>query len=572
MPGHDIIAIGASAGGVEALTRLIKGLPPEIPAAIFIVLHLSAHSTSALPMILNRSGSLRASHAVDGEEIQYGRIYIAPPDYHLLVKRGYIHLAHGPKENGHRPAVDALFRTAARYYGRRVVGVVLSGNLDDGTAGLVAVKMRGGVAVVQNPDEALFEGMPRNAIENVEVDYILPLSAIASTLLRLADEPVKEEGADPVTGDMEAESDMAELEVAALQKAERPGKPSVFGCPECGGVLWELHEGEILRFRCRTGHAFSAQSLLAEQSESLETALWTALRALEEKAALARRMFKGACERNQPISAARFEEQAQDAQQNAAIIRELLLRKEFPATEAESGVKSNPESKQNLVLEQREKSVNQNSLANQNANRAAPKELALLETQNSPLLTLVAIASSAGGLKALSELLSALPQNFPAALTIVQHIDRQHPSLLAEILQRRTPLAVKQAEEGDRLCPGSVYVAPSNYHLLVNSDSTISLSKSELVHFVRPSADLLFESVAASFQERAIAVVLTGTGIDGASGVKAIKEMGGTVIVQDQASSAHFGMPGAAIDTGSANFILPLNKIAAALVKLANNG
>jgi two-component system, chemotaxis family, protein-glutamate methylesterase/glutaminase len=181
---------------------------------------------------------------------------------------------------------------------------------------------------------------------------------------------------------------------------------------------------------------------------------------------------------------------------------------------------------------------------------------------------IVAIAASAGGLKALSQVLAHLPAEFPAAVVIVQHLDPRYRSLMADILSRRTRLQVKQAEEGDPLQPGNVYIAPPNRHLLVNPDGTLSLSQSELVHFVRPSADLLFDSVAASYKDRAIAVVLTGTGNDGTMGVQAIKKMGGTVLAQDEETSEFFGMPGAAIHTGTVDFIFPLPEIAAALVSL----
>ncbi|MCU0518702.1 MAG: chemotaxis protein CheB [Oscillatoria sp. Prado101] len=193
MPGHDIIVIAASAGGVEALTKLASGLPKNLPAALFVVLHIPPQADSVLPRILSRTGTLPASHPIDGQTIERGRIYVAPPDRHLLLGRGHIHLAKGPKENGHRPAADPLFRTAAQAYGRRVVGVVLSGNLQDGTAGLQAVKMRGGVAIAQNPAEALYSGMPRSACQNVAVDGVLPVSEIAAVLVRLASEPVGEE-------------------------------------------------------------------------------------------------------------------------------------------------------------------------------------------------------------------------------------------------------------------------------------------------------------------------------------------------------------------------------------------
>lgn len=183
----------------------------------------------------------------------------------------------------------------------------------------------------------------------------------------------------------------------------------------------------------------------------------------------------------------------------------------------------------------------------------------------------VALAASAGGIRALGDVLAGLPADFSAAVVMVQHLDRHHPSLLVQILRRRTPLAVKEAGEGDRLLPRTVYVAPPNKHLLVNPDGTLSLSSAELVHFVRPSADLLFESVAASYRERAIAVVLTGSGSDGAMGVRAIKKMGGTVLVQDEATAEFSGMPRAAIETGVVDRALPLHEISNALVALVRD-
>ncbi|MSS70961.1 MAG: chemotaxis protein CheB [Candidatus Latescibacteria bacterium] len=184
----------------------------------------------------------------------------------------------------------------------------------------------------------------------------------------------------------------------------------------------------------------------------------------------------------------------------------------------------------------------------------------------------VAMAASAGGLQALSAVLSAMPADFPAAVVVVQHLDPRHRSLMAEILERRTPMRVQQAKEGDRLSPGLVHIAPPDRHLLVNPDGSLSLSQSELVHFVRPSADLLFESVAASYKERVIAVVLTGTGSGGNMGVRAVRKMKGVVIVQDERTSEFFGMPGAAIQTGCVDFVLPLEGIAPALARLVLRG
>jgi len=180
MPGHDIIVIGASAGGVEALKQLVRELPEALPAALFVVLHVPGNGTSVLPKILSKSSPFAATHPQDNEEIKHGRIYIAPPDSHLLIKRGHVRLTRGPKENGFRPAIDPLFRTAARYYSRRVVGVILSGTLDDGTAGLTAIKKRGGIAIAQDPGEALYSGMPLSAIEQANVDHVATVSEIAS--------------------------------------------------------------------------------------------------------------------------------------------------------------------------------------------------------------------------------------------------------------------------------------------------------------------------------------------------------------------------------------------------------
>ncbi|MGB3640121.1 MAG: chemotaxis protein CheB [Rivularia sp. (in: cyanobacteria)] len=322
----NIIVIGTSAGGVEALSYLVSHLPEDLDAAVMIVLHLPTHATSVLPNILNRAGKLLCSHAKDGEAILEQHIYIAPPDYHLLVKPGYISLVRGPRENNHRPAIDPLFRSAARAYGQRVVGVVLTGVLDDGTAGLQAVKMRGGVAIVQSPDDAVYPGMPRSAIENVEnIDYILPLSEIPAVLVELANTPIEAEVENPVSHRMEIETDLVDMDMQTFNNDDRAGKPSTFGCPDCGGTLWELEQANLLRFRCRIGHAYSLESLLAKQSDALEDALWFALRALEEKASLSRRMAKRMRDRNQNLAAQRLQEQAEDAVARANVIRETLL-------------------------------------------------------------------------------------------------------------------------------------------------------------------------------------------------------------------------------------------------------
>lgn len=571
MAGRDIIVVGASAGGVEALCQLVSDLP-AIPAAIFVVLHLPSQSPSLLPKILNRSikkskknSSLLAVNPEDGEQIKHGMIYVAPPDQHLLVKNGYIRLARGPRENSNRPAVDPLFRTAARAYGSRVVGIVLSGALDDGTAGLMAVKQQGGIAVVQDPEEALYPSMPQSAIENVEVDHVLRLGEIVPVLVKLASEQV-EEAANPVSDDMEIESDMAELELGAMQKSDRPGKPSPYACPDCNGVLWELEDG-IMRFRCRTGHAYSSKSLLAAMSEAQEEALWNALRALEEKAALIQKMADRAQECNQTYSAQRFAAQATDAQERATIVRQMLLNEHENRDLSSINGKIVGSNELELIVQ-----ANHEGNGSKHAQVLTPAPPRPSPSPLSPItFYAIAIGASAGGLNALNQVLSDLPTDLPAAIVVVQHISAHYPSHLSEILNRHSKWDVKSAAEGDVLCPGKIYVAPPDQHLLVNPDHTISLSKSALVHFVRPSADLLFESVAANFKQRAIAIVLTGTGSDGSMGIKAIKQMGGVAIAQDQETAEFFNMPKAAIDTGGVDWVVPLNQIATTIVNLVQS-
>ena len=328
MAGHDIIAIGASAGGVEALMTLARDLPADLPAAVFVVLHIPAQSSSHLPAILSRVGPLAASHPVDGAAIEHGRIYVAPPDHHLLIEPGRVRVVRGPRENRHRPAVDPLLRTAALAYGPRVIGVILTGALDDGTAGLLAVKRRGGLAIVQDPAEALYPSMPQSARENVAVDHVLRLAEISPMLARLARADADADATYPVSREMVLESKIAGMDMATLQGNERPGTPSPFSCPECKGVLYELHDGELLRFRCRVGHAYSAESVLAEQSQALEEALWVALNTLQESGNLAERMARQARERGHAHLAARFETKVRESEQRAAVIRQVLLKDE----------------------------------------------------------------------------------------------------------------------------------------------------------------------------------------------------------------------------------------------------
>jgi two-component system, chemotaxis family, protein-glutamate methylesterase/glutaminase len=317
--GRNIIVVGASAGGVLALSELVASLPANLPAAVFAVLHVNPHCPSALPAILNRSSALPVLHPKDGEKIQAGRVYVAPPDRHLILQDGQVRLSYGPTENGHRPAIDVLFRTAARAHGARVIGVVLTGSLDDGTAGLAHVKQYGGLAVVQDPEEADYRSMPESALRHVAVDHVLPIAGMGPLLDHLARAPLPEPLPSPPEGDM----GKSDLEIEDEQK----GVPSGLTCPDCAGALWERSDGNLVHFRCRTGHAFSPESLAAMQAESLESALWAAVRSLEENASLARRLERRLREGGSTSSStSRFLRRAEVAEQHAARLRELLYK------------------------------------------------------------------------------------------------------------------------------------------------------------------------------------------------------------------------------------------------------
>jgi two-component system chemotaxis response regulator CheB len=320
----NVIVIGASAGGVGSLTGLVGDLPESLAAAVAVALHVPAEWPSALPAILSRSGPLPAAHAQDGEPLQHGRIYVAPPGRHLLVKRRTVRAVNGPNENGHRPAVDPLFRTAARAHGRRTLGVVLSGSLDDGTVGLMAIKKHGGAALVQDPADALFSGMPASAIENVAVDFIGDVPSLANELVRRTAALAADHSEIAMTDDDAEELDVVEMDRGTPDPDDWAAVPSQFTCPECHGSLFEREDGALVRFRCRTGHAFSPETLAASQTQGVEEALWIALRALEENAALLHRLARRASDRGQVRAADRFLSQARGVEKRARVIRDAL--------------------------------------------------------------------------------------------------------------------------------------------------------------------------------------------------------------------------------------------------------
>ena len=294
--GHDIVVVGASTGGLDALAALVGGLPADLPAAVFVVQHVAASSPGVLGEVLDKRGPLPARLARDGEPVEPGRVYVAPPDRHLLVTPGAVRLSDGLRENRTRPAVDPLFRSAAVAYRSRVVGVVLTGALDDGAAGLRAVERCGGVAVVQDPADALCPDMPRHALGAVPAARRAPAAELGPLLGRLVREPAP--APPPVPGDLAAEDRLTrrgltpqpDSDMDEMDTLDGIGDRVPLSCPDCGGALWHLHDPEPPRYRCHVGHAYTARSLMAGQVEATEQALVVALRTLEERARMLRRM------------------------------------------------------------------------------------------------------------------------------------------------------------------------------------------------------------------------------------------------------------------------------------------
>jgi len=319
---RDVIAVGASAGGVESLRALVAGLPPDFPGSVLIVLHLPRDATSALPTILSRSGPLPAATAIDGERLRPGRVYVAPSDHHLLLLERNLRLSHGPAENGHRPAIDPLFRSVARAAGPRGVGVVLSGSRDDGAAGLVTIAARGGTAVVQDPADALYPSMPLAALALTPTEHVAPAAKLGPLLAEMAAAVLPDDLSLPADELLDTEIAISDL---APVVAGGSAPPAGFGCPACGGGLFQINDSPVPRYRCRVGHAWSPESLLDEQALALEGALWMALRALEEKSELSRRMAAGSIHRRAGTGA-RFDTIAADADAAGATIRRLIAR------------------------------------------------------------------------------------------------------------------------------------------------------------------------------------------------------------------------------------------------------
>ena len=324
MPGKDIVVIGASAGGIEALRTLLAGLPENFAASVLVVLHTSPGSPGILARILDDAGPLVVKSARRGDRIEPGIVYVAPPDHHLLVVPGAVELSHGPHENRFRPAIDPLFRSAAQTYGPRVVGVILTGGLDDGTSGLWTVKQLGGTAVVQDPAEALAPSMPLSALQHVRVDHTVRIAEIAPLLVRLAATPADAaEGDPPVPDDVNIEVNIAREDKASDAGVWKLGEPSKYACPECHGVLLQMKDATPLRFRCHTGHAYTIESLLSEMDDVIEDSLWNAIRALEERAMLVRHASMHA--RGENGDGEKLRRSAEETQRRADLVRQAVL-------------------------------------------------------------------------------------------------------------------------------------------------------------------------------------------------------------------------------------------------------
>ncbi len=320
MPFEHLVVIGASAGGLEAVSAIANRLGPDFPAPICVVIHIAPDSPNLLAALIDRAGPLPAVLAHSGAALVPGTIFVAPADHHMLVQPGRIEVARGPKENRSRPAVDPLFRSAAQVYGPRVIGVILSGGLDDGTAGLWTVKQMGGVAVVHDPTDAFAPSMPYHARQHVAVDHCVPLAELGPLLNQLVRESVHQRPIKPA-GATATEIDIALGRNPREAGVENLGTPSIFACPECHGVLIELTEGGRVRYRCHTGHAYSQAALQSEQDGKVEEALYNAMRALEERIMLLERM---AAQEPDAARLARLQDELSRNNDAAATVRALI--------------------------------------------------------------------------------------------------------------------------------------------------------------------------------------------------------------------------------------------------------
>jgi two-component system chemotaxis response regulator CheB len=321
---RDVIVVGGSAGSVEAMRALVAGLPADLPAAVLVAIHRSPDYPSLLAQVLDAAGPLPAVPAEEGQRLEHGRIHVAPADRHLLVERDHLHVRRGPRENRSRPAIDPLFRSAAASCSTRTIGVLLSGTLNDGTSGLLAIKRCGGLAVVQDPKDATFPDMPRNALAYVAVDHVLPLAGIAPLLAELAATPHPPPVEAPE--EIRIEALIAAEELFVMPDQHRLGTLSPLTCPECDGSMQEIREDGLMRYRCHTGHAFTLEALRVAAGEAWERTLYGAMRAQQQQAMVAHRLAEDARRLGDERSAAEFERRAQDYEEGAVVIQRLAAR------------------------------------------------------------------------------------------------------------------------------------------------------------------------------------------------------------------------------------------------------
>jgi two-component system, chemotaxis family, protein-glutamate methylesterase/glutaminase len=337
---RDIIVIGGSAGALEALKTIVSELPPDIDAAIFVVLHSSPTAPSRLAQILQGCTTLPVRQAEDGKRIERRTIVVARPDYHLLVERDKIRITRGPRENRHRPAIDALFRSAAYSHAGRVIAAVLTGALDDGTAGLWAVRDRDGVAVVQDPDEALFPSMPLSALRYVGADHVVRIAQMGSLFERLTLQTIETKDK-PVSKELEVEIQISKEGRGLQAGVMNLGEITPYTCPECHGVLVALKQGGVPRFRCHTGHAYSLNNLLAEVTEYVEASLWGALRSIEESSMLLDHLTSHFRSSNSdPKLAGLFEAKSRETLRLADLVRKTVLEHQTLSVDNVQDVKS----------------------------------------------------------------------------------------------------------------------------------------------------------------------------------------------------------------------------------------
>jgi two-component system chemotaxis response regulator CheB len=326
------VLIGASAGGIDPLLRLAEQLPADIDAPVLVVVHIPADADSRLPEILQRRCALAVAHARDGDPLRPGRVYIAPPDQHLTLEDGVVRVMRGPRQNRHRPAIDSLFRSGARWAGDEAIAVILSGAAGDGVTGAVMVARRGGRVFVQDPAEALFPGMPSSVLDAVPDAVRLPVDDISAAIGVAVGTRRQAVGASTaLTG---SRSEIRPMDEGSAAPPIDPGRPS-YSCPDCGGVLEEVVDRGPLRFRCRVGHEFYAEDLSSAQWSTLEDALWSAVRGMEESAELAERLARMAHDRGATSTATRHRERAADVREEAEVIRAFLLRPVAPADETD---------------------------------------------------------------------------------------------------------------------------------------------------------------------------------------------------------------------------------------------